>query len=51
MRLTDEDDTYLRIKDACFKNYMNFFESKEHLLDAFATAQLLWYCLWDIVPI
>ncbi|MGM9455241.1 aminoglycoside phosphotransferase family protein [Legionella bozemanae] len=39
--LTDKDDTYLRIKDACFKNYMNFFESKEHLLDAFMTAQLL----------
>lgn len=39
--LTDKDDTYLRIKDACFKNYMNFFESKEHLSDAFATAQLL----------
>lgn len=39
--LTDKDDTYLRIKDACFKNYMLFFESKEHLLDAFMTAQLL----------
>ncbi|HAT9060313.1 TPA: aminoglycoside phosphotransferase family protein [Legionella pneumophila subsp. pneumophila] len=39
--LTDKDDTYLRIKDACFKNYMIFFESKEHLLDAFTTAQLL----------
>lgn len=39
--LTDKDGTYLRIKDACFKNYMNFFESKEHLLDAFTTAQLL----------
>lgn len=39
--LTDNDGTYLRIKDACFKNYMIFFESKEHLLDAFTTAQLL----------
>ena len=39
--LTDEDDTYLKIKDACLKNYMNF-ESKEPLSDALATAQLLW---------
>ena len=39
--LTDKDDTYLRIKDACFKNYMNFFESKEHLFHAVTTAQLL----------
>lgn len=39
--LTDNNCTYLRIRDACFKNYMNFFESKEHLLDAFMTAQLL----------
>ncbi len=39
--LTDNDDTYLRIKDACFKNYMNFFDSKEHLSDALKIAQLL----------
>lgn len=39
--LTDEDDTCLKIKDACFKNYMSYFESKEHLSDAVATAQLL----------
>lgn len=39
--LTDEDYRYKKIKDACFKNYMNFFKSKEHLSDAFATAQLL----------
>ncbi|HAU1107355.1 TPA: aminoglycoside phosphotransferase family protein [Legionella pneumophila] len=39
--LTDKDDTYQRIKDTCFKNYMHFFESKEHFLDAFTTAQLL----------
>ena len=32
---------YLRIKDACFKNYMNFFESREYFLDACTTAQLL----------
>jgi len=39
--LTDESDTYLKIKDACFKNYMKYFESKEHLSAAVATAQLL----------
>ena len=39
--LTDKDYTYLKIKDACFKNYMSFFESKEHLSNAIATAQLL----------
>jgi hypothetical protein len=39
--LTDEDDAYLIIKDACLKNYMNF-ESKSHLLDAFEIAHILW---------
>jgi hypothetical protein len=39
--LTENDDSYLRIKDACFKNYMRF-ESKENLLKAFAMAQTLW---------
>lgn len=39
--LTEEDGTYLKIKDACFKNYMNFFDSKDHLSAAVATAQLL----------
>ena len=39
--LTDKDYAYLRIKDACFKNYIHFFESKEHLSDAITTAQLL----------
>jgi len=38
--LTDEDDTYLQLMDACFKNYM-IFESKKNLLDAFATARIL----------
>jgi len=40
--LTDKDDIYLRIKDACLKNYMHF-ESKKHLSDAFSTAHILWY--------
>ncbi len=39
--LTDQEDVYLRIRDACFKNYINL-ESKKHLLDAFAAAQILW---------
>ena len=38
--LTDEDDTYLQLMDACLKNYMNF-ESKDRLLDAFEIALLL----------
>ena len=40
--LTDEDDAYLRLMDACLKNYMNF-ESKKHLSDAFAMAHILWF--------
>jgi len=40
--LTDESDTYLQMMDACLKNYMNV-ESKKHLLDAFAMAQILWF--------
>jgi hypothetical protein len=38
--LTDEDVRYLRIKDACLKNYMNF-ESKDRLLEALEVALLL----------
>ena len=40
--LTDKDESYLRIKDACLKNYVAF-ESKENVLDAFETAQLVWF--------
>lgn len=39
--LTDKDDAYLQMMDACLKNYMNV-ESKKHVLDAFATAKRLW---------
>ena len=42
--LTDEDDVYMRLMDACLKNYM-IFESKIHLLDAFATARIL-FCIY-----
>jgi hypothetical protein len=38
--ITDKDDIYLRLVDACFKNYM-IFESRENLIDAFATAHIL----------
>ena len=40
--LTDRDESYFKIKDACLKNYGDF-ESKENVLDAFGTAQLLWF--------
>lgn len=40
--LTETNDVYLRIKDACFKNYMNF-ESKKHLVDAFEIAGRLFF--------
>ena len=39
--LTDTDNMYLSIKDACFKKYKHFFKSKDHLSDAFNTAQYL----------
>ena len=39
--LTNEDDAYLQLRDACLKNYMPF-GSKKYLLDAFAIADILW---------
>lgn len=39
-RYTEEDSTYLRIRDVCLKNYMNF-HSKQHLLDAFKLAEVV----------
>ena len=39
--LTDKDDAYLQLVDACLKNHMNV-ESKQHLLEAFAMARILW---------
>ena len=39
--LTNQDDAYRLLMDACFKNYL-IFESKKNLLDAFAMADLLW---------
>jgi len=44
-RLTEADDEYIQIKNACLARYMNF-ESKENLLDAFSTAQKLWVVYW-----
>jgi len=43
--LTETDDAYIKVKGACLKNFMDF-ESKEHLLDAFATAEILWRVYW-----
>jgi hypothetical protein len=40
--LTDKDDAYLRLMDACLENYM-IFGSKKHLLDALDTARLLMF--------
>lgn len=40
--LTEDDDAYLRIKEACLKNHMNF-ESKENVLDAAKITQILWF--------
>jgi hypothetical protein len=40
--LTDEDVAYQQMMDACFKNYMDM-ETKEHLLEAFAIAKILWH--------
>ena len=40
--LTDNDDAYQLLMDACLKNYL-IFESKKNLLDALAMADLLWF--------
>lgn len=40
--LTDEDNAYLKIRDACLNNFM-VFESRENLLNAFALARPLWF--------
>jgi len=40
--LTEKEDAYVQLMDACLKNYM-CFEPKNRLLDAFATAKILWF--------
>lgn len=40
--LTEKDDAYLQLKNACFKNH-TAPQSKNHLSDAFAIAQRLWF--------
>lgn len=40
--LTDGDDTYLQLMEACLKNYM-IFESKNDSADVFAITQVLWF--------
>ncbi len=39
--LTEEDDAYLQLMNACLKNFMSF-GSKKDISDAFAIAQTLW---------
>jgi hypothetical protein len=39
--LTETDDAYLKIKEACLQNYMAF-ESEKNVLEAFEIAYLLW---------
>lgn len=39
--LTDTDAAYLKIMDACLKNYMTF-EPKKNICNAFEIAQILW---------
>ena len=40
--LTEQDDAYKQLMDACFRNYMQF-ETKNNLLEAFAIARTLWF--------
>ncbi len=40
--LTEEDDSYLQLKDACLKNFL-ILEPKRHLLEAFSTARQLFF--------
>lgn len=40
--LTEEDDAYLRLRDASLKNYMTV-ETTQHTLDAFTIVQILWF--------
>jgi hypothetical protein len=40
--LTDKNDAHLKLKEACFKNYMAI-ENKAHLSDAFETTRILWF--------
>jgi hypothetical protein len=40
--LIEQDDTYLRLSDACLKNYRPF-ETKSNLLEVFSIARKLWF--------
>jgi hypothetical protein len=40
--LTNEDAAYLKAKDACLKNYMQF-ESEKNMADALKIAHVLWF--------
>ncbi len=41
--LIEENVMYLKIQDACFKNYMKYFESKEQFLTAVDISKVLYY--------
>jgi RimJ/RimL family protein N-acetyltransferase len=40
--LTNQDDIYLKIKNVCLKNYLNF-ESEQNVIDVFEIAHILWF--------
>lgn len=44
--LTEDNDTYQRIKDAYLKNYL--IESPQHLTQVFEQVQLLWPVYWSL---
>ncbi len=46
--LTETDELYVRIKQACFKHYMNFFGFQEQFLDAFTIISILCY-IYDML--
>lgn len=45
--LTEKDNAYLLIKDACLKNYRTV-GSQQQVLDAFEIAQKLWFIYWSL---
>ncbi|KTD04423.1 hypothetical protein Lgee_0176 [Legionella geestiana] len=45
--LTDEDPRYLRIKNACLKNYLDLYSEKQ-VIDAFAITNSVWPVYWAL---
>ncbi|MDA0910787.1 MAG: hypothetical protein O2809_04425, partial [Proteobacteria bacterium] len=46
--LSEQDDLYLRFKDACFKNYHSYFTSYNDFQDALTTAKRV-SIIYDLV--